>query len=195
MWIIRKDGTRRFIYGRISTVRHSDTLYSFIIFTDITELKNQEARVRESEQRFRMMAENIQDGLIIVENEKVVFTNRRINEISGYSSEEMATKGIHGTLIVEDMSTISAPGMIPISEKGRIEEIVKNVQPDSETPGEFKVWMRRKDGTLRLIQGKVTAARHGDITNTYITMSDITDFAEREKNLRERIDALQELLH
>ena len=29
----------------------------------------------------------------------------------------------------------------------------------------------------------------------YITIADITDFAEREKALRERIDALQDLLH
>ncbi|MDD1688545.1 MAG: hypothetical protein LUO90_03150, partial [Methanoregula sp.] len=52
--------------------------YAFIILTDITELKANEAALKESEQRFRMMAENIQDGLIIVENGKFVFANHRI---------------------------------------------------------------------------------------------------------------------
>jgi len=195
MWIIRKDGERRFVYLRFSAVRHGDILYSFIIFTDITELKTQEAKVRESEQRFRMMAENIQDGLIIAENERVVYTNRRINEISGYSKEEMASMGLDGTIIVEDVSGIAAAGIIPHSEKTKIQEIVKSVQPDSGIPGEFSVWIRRKDGTPRFIQGKVTAARHGDVTSTYITIADITVFAERERTLRERIDALQEILH
>ncbi|MDD1693144.1 MAG: PAS domain S-box protein [Methanoregula sp.] len=195
MWIIRRDGERRFVYLRFSAVRYSDILYNFVIFTDITELKTQEAKVRESEQRFRMMAENIQDGLIIVENEQVVFTNRRIKEIVGYTEEEMALMGLHGTIVVEDVMQIAAAGIIPHSEKTKIEEIVRSVQPDSGIAGEFSIWIRRKDGTPRLIQGKVTAARQGNVTSTYITIADITVFAEREKNLRERIDALQEILH
>jgi hypothetical protein len=97
---------------------------------------------------------------------------------------------------VEEVSSeMAAAGLIPHSEKTKIEEIVRSVMPDSGAPGEFKIWIKRKDGTPRFIQGKVTAARHGDVTSTYITIADITVFAEREKNLRERIDALQELLH
>lgn len=196
MWIIRKDGEQRFVYVRFNAVRHGSLLYNFVIFTDITELKNQEAKVRESEQRFRMMAENIQDGLIIVENDNVVYTNHRINEISGYSDEEMMTMGLHGTIVIEGVSTgMADAGLIPPSEKSKIEEIVKNVQPDSGVPGEFKIWIRRKDGVPRFIHGKVTAARHGSVTSTYITIADITVFAERESALRQRIDALQDLLH
>jgi PAS domain S-box-containing protein len=195
MWIIRKDEKRRFVYARISGVRHHDMFYNFIIFTDMTELKTQEARVSESEQRFRMMADNIQDGLFIVENDKIVFANRRIKEISGYSSDEMAAMGLHGTLITDDMQAIADSGIVPVTDKDRIEEIFKGVRPDSPAPGGFKIWRRRKDGLHRYIQGKITAAKNGDITSFYITISDITDFAEREKALRERIDALQDLLH
>jgi PAS domain S-box-containing protein len=195
MWIIRKDEERRFVYARISGVRHLDTFYNFIIFTDITQLKTQEARVRESEQRFRMMADNIQDGLIIVENDKIVFSNRRIKEITGYSADEMAAMGLHGTLATDNLQVIADSGIVPVTDKDRIEEIFRNIQPYSPTPGEFKIWIRRKDGTNRYLHGKITAAKHGDITSFYITISDITDFAEREKSLRERIDALQDLLH
>ena len=64
----------------------------------------------------------------------------------------------------------------------------------SPAPGEFKTWIRRKDGRHRYLHGKITAAKNGDLTSFYVTLSDITDFAEREKALRERIDALQDLL-
>ena len=195
MWIIRKDGERRFVYVRISGVQHLDTFYNFVIFTDITKLKTQEARVSESEQRFRMMADNIQDGLIILENEKIVFSNRRIKEITGYSADEMADMGLHGTLLADDLQALSDSGVFPVTDKGRIEEIFKNVQPDSPTPGEFKIWVQRKDGKHRYLHGKITAAKHGDITSFYITLSDITDFVEREKVMRQRINALQDLLH
>jgi len=194
MWTIRKDGERRFVYARISGVRHHDSFLNFIIFTDITDLKIQEARVVESEQRFRMMADNIQDGLFIVENDKIVFSNRRIKEITGYSTDEMAAMGLHGTLVTDDVQAIADSGIVPATERGRIEEVFKSVRPDSPL-GEFKIWIRRKDSMRRYIQGKITAAQRGDITSFYLTISDITDFAERETALRERIDALQDLLH
>jgi PAS domain S-box-containing protein len=195
MWIIRKDGERRFVYSRMSGVRHRDSFLNFIIFTDITDLKTQEARVSESEQRFRMMADNIQDGLIIVEDDKIVFSNRRIKEITGYSAEEMTAMGLHDTLVGDDLQTIVDAGIVPVTEKCKMEEIFRNVRPDSPSPNEFKVWIRRKDGALRYLHGKITAAKNGDDISMYVTLSDITDFAEREKSLRERIDALQDLLH
>jgi PAS domain S-box-containing protein len=195
LWIIRKNGERRFAIVRVSGVRHHDMVYNFIIFTDITDLKNQEVRVAESEEGFRMMADNIQDGLMIVENENVVFTNRRIKEIFGYSAEEMAAMGLRGTFLKEDKKTITDSGMVPVTDMDKIDKIIRNVKPDSPETGEFKVWITRKDGTRRYIHGKATAAQRADVTSIYITISDITDFAEREKNLRERIDALQDLLH
>jgi PAS domain S-box-containing protein len=195
MWIIRKNGERRFVYFRMSGVPHHDTYLNFIIFTDITDLKAHEARVLESEERFRMMADNIQDGLFIVENDKIVFSNRRIEEIFGYSADEMAAIGLHGTLLTETKRAVTDSGIVPVTDMKRIEEIFRNVQQESPVPGEFRIWIRRKEGTHRYIQGKITAAKHRDITSIYITISDITDFAERERILRERIDALQELLH
>ncbi|OPX63129.1 PAS domain S-box protein [Methanoregula sp. PtaB.Bin085] len=193
--IVRKDGERRFVHTRVSGVRHHDRFYNFIVFTDVTEHRLQDARIAESEERFRMMADNIQDGLIIVENDRIVFSNRRIKEITGYTTEEIARQGIDGTLQAEDITEIVDARFLPIRERCQIREVFQAVRPDSPEPCEFKIWIRRKDGERRYIHGKVTAARRGDITSYYITIADITGFAEREKVLRERIDALQELLH
>jgi PAS domain S-box-containing protein len=194
-WIIRKNKERRFVFARISGVRHHDTVYNFIIFTDLTDLKAQEARLRESEERFRMMADNIQDGLIIVENDNIVFSNRRIKEISGYSMDELADRGLNGTLLRDDLRSTAGIDSLPETQKEEIEKIFRTVRPDSPHPGEFKMWISRKDGEPRYIHGKITAAQHGDVTSFYVTIADITDFAEREKALRERIDALQDLIH
>lgn len=192
--IVRKDGEKRFVSTRVSGVRYHDRFYNFIVFTDVTEQRQQEARIAESEERFRMMADNIQDGLIIVENDRIVFSNRRIKEITGYTTEEIARQGIDGTLQTGDITDIVDPHVLPIQERCQIQEVFHQVRPDSPEPCEFRIWIRRKDGARRYIHGKVTAAQRGDITSYYITLADITDFAEREKVLRERIDALQDLL-
>jgi len=180
IWILRKDGQRRFVSARISSVQHPDTRYAFIILTDITELKNKEAALKESEQRFRMMAENIQDGLIIVENGNFVFANHRIADISGFSKEEL--------------TRMKSADLVSPEDHEKIEEIVTNIRPDSEKPGEFTFWINRKDGSRRCILGRVTAALRNDTISTYITMTDITESTQREQALRNRIAALQKFI-
>jgi len=180
VWILRKDGQRRFTSARISAVHHADTHYAFIILTDITELTANEAALKESEQRFRMMAENIQDGLIIVENGKFVFSNHRIADITGYSKEEL--------------TRMNSADLVSMEDHEKIEGIVKSVRPDSEKPGEFIVWMNRKYGSRRCILGRVTAALHDRTVSTYITVTDITESTEREQALRDRIAALQKFI-
>jgi len=180
MWILRKDGQRRFTSARISAVQHADTRYAFIILTDITELKAHEAALKESEQRFRMMAENIQDGLIIVENGNFVFANHRIADITGYSNEEL--------------TRMKSVDLVSPEDHEKIEDIVTNTRPDSDKPGEFIVWINRKDGSRRCILGRVTATLHNTTVSTYITMTDITESTERERALRDRIAALQKFI-
>ncbi|MDO9325485.1 MAG: PAS domain S-box protein [Methanoregula sp.] len=43
-----------------------------------------------SEEKFRRMAENLQDGIIIKENDRVIYANSRIEEIFGYSQKELS---------------------------------------------------------------------------------------------------------
>jgi PAS domain S-box-containing protein len=180
IWIQRKDSQRRFVSARISAMHHVHTHYAFIILTDITELKTKETALKESEQRFRMMVENIQDGLIIVENGNVVFANHRVADISGYSNEEL--------------TRMKSADLVSPEDHEKIEEIVKNTRPESEKPGEFSIWINRKDGSRRCILGRVTAALHNNTVSTYITMTDITESTEREQALRDRIAALQKFI-
>jgi PAS domain S-box-containing protein len=180
IWILRKDGQRRFVSSRISAVQHADTRYAFIILTDITELKTKEAALKDSEQRFRMMAENIQDGLVIVENGNFVFANHRIADISGYSNEEL--------------TGMRSADLVSPDDYEKIEEIMTNIRPDSEKPGEFTIWISRKDGNRRCILGRVTAALHNNTVSTYLTMTDITESTQREQALRDRIAALQKFI-
>jgi PAS domain S-box-containing protein len=180
VWIVRKDGERRFVSARISSVRYQDTDYNFVIFTDMTESKRQEVLLRESEQRFRMMAENIQDGLIIVENKNFVYANRRVSEITGYSTEELIRMHSSDLLSKEDHELF--------------EKMILDASEDAEKKGEVTIWINRKDGTKRCILGRVTAAVQGKTISTYLTMTDVTDSAERERALKDRIAALQQLI-
>lgn len=193
-WIIQKNGERRFVYVRTTVLPHGEKTYIFVIITDLTELKNKESELRESEQRFRMMAENIRDGLVIVEDNKVVFANRRMSEITGYSFAEMAQADFVEHLSSRKELIPDQAGVVTTDPQCRLDEILQNIRAGTQCPGDVTFWITRKDGSRRCIQGSFSATENNGIVSIYITATDITTFAEKEKALRDRIASLQELV-
>lgn len=175
--IRRKDEVYRHVYVRITAIQHGDVLYHFVIITDVTDLQSKDAALSESEQRFRMMAENIQDAVLIIENDQFVYANRRICEISGYSLEELSTKK------TQDLATPETRLMM--------DQLFRKSQTCTEPPAKFQTWMLCKNGEKRCIYGQVNSVRHGDTVSTYFTMTDVTAFAQREQELMGRIATLE----
>jgi PAS domain S-box-containing protein len=175
--IRRKDGIYRHVYVRITSLQHESIMYGFIIMTDVTELVSKDAALFESEQRFRMMAENIQDILMIIENEKVVYSNRRLMEISGYSEKELRTMNPNDLIDPADLS--------------KMEELAKKSMTCTGPPVAFQSWIRCKNGERRYIFGHINSVRHEETISTYITMTDVTEFAQREQELLARIKVLE----
>ena len=86
---VKETGERIFKQKSIPTVFDDGARGVTIILSDVTEDILRERELRDREERFRMMAENIQDGLLILENDKNTFVNNRFAEITGYSFEEL----------------------------------------------------------------------------------------------------------
>jgi len=175
--IRRKNGVHRDVYIRTTSLKHEETWFAFVIMTDITELRAKDAALFESEQRFRMMAENIQDVLFIIENDQLVYSNRRLSEITGYTKEELLTKNPKDLIAPEDNQ--------------RIEELYKKSLAGPEPPAHFQSWLRCKNGERRYVYGHINTVRHGETLSTYITITDVTEFAKREQELLDRIRALE----
>jgi PAS domain S-box-containing protein len=77
---VKDQGERIFKQKSVPTVFEDGRKGFTLILEDITRQVLAEREIREREERFRMMAENIHDGLIIMENDSIVFVNRRIAE-------------------------------------------------------------------------------------------------------------------
>ena len=177
--IRKKDRTERQVYVRITGFRHGDILYHFLVMTDVTEFISRESAIRGSNQRFRMMAENIQDGLIIIENEQVIFVNQRLCEITGYTKQELRM--------------INTQDLFSPDDWQRIEHLFHKSMTGTAPHSIFKGWIRCKNKDMRYLHGHINSVQQGEATITYFTVTDVTAFAQREQELLTRIGVLETL--
>ena len=76
---------------------------------DVTDRKKAQQELAESEERFRTMAENIMDGLIIAEGGEIVFANKKVTEIIGYSEGELIEHVTDPGLVVPEQRSNETP--------------------------------------------------------------------------------------
>ncbi len=84
----RKDGTTFPVELNIKHVKHTDRDYLVAVARDITERKRAEEALRESEEKFRSLAENASCGVFIY-RDRLIYVNPATEKITGYSSEEL----------------------------------------------------------------------------------------------------------
>jgi PAS domain S-box-containing protein len=92
-WRVRKDGTRFWANVIITTLRDAEgRLRGFAKITrDLTERRAQEERLRQSEERFRLLLEGLEDYAICMldPDGRVVSWNAGARKIMGYASDDI----------------------------------------------------------------------------------------------------------
>ncbi|MCA1567964.1 MAG: PAS domain S-box protein [Acidobacteria bacterium] len=151
----------------------------FVHGVDITDRKRAEEALRESEEWLRAIFEASRDGILVEDDERIVYVNKSYTSLFGYDTpEELIGKHV-STLI----STQDAERMLEFGRRRARGEPVSSMY-------EFKG--KRKDGSLIDIEGSVSAPTIAG--QTYITTF-VRDIAERkraEEALRRAKDELEE---
>jgi len=184
---ICKDGTRVWVGWTNRAVFNDDGSLREILSVgnDITEQKQAQHKLLKSEERFRQMAENINQGLTIIENDKIVYVNKTAAEITGYTIDELKKMRTHDITVPED--------------KGLIRQAYEKYISEGILPKELEFRIIRKDGTLRSVYNTYSLQKTslGTIYR-YIVTTDITERKQAEETLRkseERLRQHQILIH
>jgi len=120
--IIKKDGTRGYVETSISLQKDSSGKATGFrgIIRDITERKQAEEILRESEERFRLAFENANTGVCLVDLEgNLTKVNSKMCEIFGYAKAELEKMTINDIAHPEDMD--KSPQFIQKTLRGEID--------------------------------------------------------------------------
>lgn len=153
------------------------------VLGDITESKRAENAIRESEEKFRMLAERSPNMIFINKMGRIVYVNPRSEEIMGYSREEFYQEGF-------DFQTLVAPDFHELTR----ESFARHRKSEEVEPYEYVLMTksgRRLDAiiTTKLIDYGGDRAILGIVT-------DITDRKDAERAVLEsetRYRAIAEL--
>lgn len=142
-----------------------------ITFIDISALTQAEAKIRESEQKFRDLIEGSIQGMVIHRNFKALMVNQAYADMHGYDSPKEI-------MALTDISILFLDENIEMPLK-RARQILTDIQPDPRQ--RFK--NRRKDGTtlwVELVERKVIWNEQEAIQTTLI---DVTEQVLMEQKL------------
>jgi len=82
-------GKQRYIFATLGMV--PGTKKSIASLMDITERQRLELELRESEEKYRVLAENANDGIIVVQDGMAKFANRKVTEFQGLPVEQITS--------------------------------------------------------------------------------------------------------
>jgi PAS domain S-box-containing protein len=182
--IIRKDGTKKHIEVSVSLQRNSsDKPIGFRgIARDITERKQAEEALQESEKYFKEITENSSDIIIITDkNGNIKYCSRSIERFTGYKPDELIGR-VALTLIHPD------------DKKRAVGDFGKAIlAKDSAIPNAFRIL--HKDGSERYFEGLgKNLLDNPDVAGFIMNIHDITERKQADESLQKSEDRYRTLV-
>lgn len=177
--VVRKDGVRRICEVRISL--YSDVnlrVYTVAHLLDITDRKEAEEKLKESESIFRNLTESSPTAIMIHQGNKWVYTNHSGEEISGYSRDELYRMNFWDIVAPEFRSLTRERG-----EKRQLSE---------DVPSSYEFKIISKQGAEKWVSLKGGSIQYRGRPSGIVSIMEITARKKAEEELLKTIQQLEE---
>jgi PAS domain S-box-containing protein len=172
----RKDGTLAFCTLAFRVLPESPHLLEGFI-EDITERKEAEEALRESEEKFRVLANSSPTAIMLYQDDRWIYANRAAEQICGYPEQELLAMNFWD-IVHPDFRAI-------VRERGQ------SRQQREETTNRYEFKIITKDGEERWVSlSGASTILHGRPAGI-ISVLDITDRKLAEEERREWQERLQ----
>ncbi|MBO8183590.1 MAG: PAS domain S-box protein [Archaeoglobus sp.] len=179
--ILRKDGKRVFAELNVTNIYENGKIVGRIgIARDISERKEIEKKLMESEKMFRKLAEKSLIGIYLIQDGVFKYVNPRLAELWGYSVEELIGRSPLEFIHPADRELVDKNLRLRI--EGRMDSI------------NYKLRMIRKDGETRINEVYGSRITYNGRPAIIGTLIDITD-SEKYREELERYKRFYENAH
>jgi len=184
----RKDGSTFYCELTPSSFEIDGSWNLVLIIRDITERKHAQQVIRESEEKYRNLIENIDDFLYTLERSRLffkpVFFTSSVNKITGFSQTEMLNDIKHLLKIIHPDDLINVKENLKSFSKSRTK---------LSTELEFRII--NKQGNIVWVRNKLSVMRNekGEVQKVYGLVSDISLRKKAEEELKKSTQNLVKL--
>ncbi len=180
--LIAKDGTVRRAEVRSTPVYRNGRVASIVsVARDITAQRNAEQALAASEKRFRTMAERLTDGLIIMEEGRIVYINDRACHLCGYPREELVQ--LWGPDLTAPQSVIQK------------DHILEKTRETGAYPEQIDVWITRKDGANCCLNLRFAFDYSAEKKQSgYVLITDITERMLHNEKMQDTMAFLDDMI-
>ncbi|HTY26263.1 MAG TPA: PAS domain S-box protein, partial [Desulfomonilaceae bacterium] len=138
---------------------------------DITERKRAEEALRESEEKYRILVERAHEGILVTQDALIKFLNPKIEEITGYSQEELLFKHFAVFMHPEDREMV-------------FESHFRRLRGE-DFPSRYAFRILTKDGDVKWVETGQARIRWEGRPAAQTLITDITERKQMEEALKE----------
>ncbi len=160
--------------------RNGSFLALVVFLEDITERKQMEVELRESDQKYHLVVENANQGIVVAQDGKLKFCNSKISEIMGYSFQELMSKPFIEFIYPEDQGKV-------------FENYLKRLQ-GRELPKVYTFRVIDKWGSVRWLEINATRIQWERRPATLNFLSDVTDRVQMEEEIQRKEEYFRSLI-
>jgi PAS domain S-box-containing protein len=176
--LISKNGTKIPIHDSATSIRDDKgtILGTVLVFRDITEQRRMEQELRDSEEKYKHIAENSIDGVGMAQNGKIIYINDAYCTMFGYRKDELMGKNLLKVVAPEDRPLIK--------EKAR-----KRIKGE-KVPNSYVFTGMKKDGTRLFIEVSTSEAFiYKNKSTIFSILRNITERKQGEMQLKNLYEA------
>ncbi|TGC06740.1 PAS domain S-box protein [Methanolobus halotolerans] len=159
----------------LSFIHHEGEPSVMMSVRDISERKRAEKKLRDSEKKYSTLVEKSNDGIIIVQDDILVFANMKFCEITGFSKEEILRRSFEDFLPLDYRQVI-------------LRRFRKSLEKNRETPLKYEIELLSKEGINTPAEINSSIIEHESKPAIMAILRDITDQKNKEKKLLELLE-------